>query len=281
MTGRPRTTDHSRVWDALAHPARRRLVDLLREEPAPTGALHHVLEVEHLSPSRFATQRHLQQLREAGVVLVSPRGRERMNALNGSALYEATIGWLTPPAHDHAAALHALRRAVEIPEETLMSLRSFRLSQSIDIAASRDEVWRAFREETSRWWGAPYLLIETQGSTLELPDQIGGTVLERNGEHHASWGIVTELHPGHVYAWTGAMGMAAPSWGTVTYTFDEPADAPGTTRVTVEHGHMADVSEQTVTGYDQGWADLHQRLRALVETGAEHGVAGSNGPVGD
>ena len=270
-------TEHPQVWDALAHPARRRLVDLLREEPAPTGALHRVLEAEHLSPSRFATQRHLQQLREAGVVLVSPRGRERMNALNGSALYEATIGWLTPPARDQSASLHRLRQSVETPKETPMSLRSFRLSQSIDIAAPRAEVWRSFREDTSRWWGAPYLLIEAAGSTLELPEELGGTVLESNGDHHASWGIVTELRPGHVYAWSGAMGMAAPSWGTVTYTFEDQDETA--TRVTVEHGHMADVSEETVTGYDRGWVDLNQRLRALVEDGAAHGLAGENRPV--
>src|SRR5699024_1234026 len=113
-------TDIDAVWSALAHPARRRLVQMLREGPMPTGALHEALESHGQAPSRFATQRHLQVLREADLVLVTERGRERINALNGSALHRATTGWLPDPDRAMATSLDRVRTIAE-REEQLMN----------------------------------------------------------------------------------------------------------------------------------------------------------------
>lgn len=61
------------VWSALSHPARRRVVELLRDDTATIGDLHERLAREGHTSSRFATQRHLQVLREADLVLVTAR----------------------------------------------------------------------------------------------------------------------------------------------------------------------------------------------------------------
>ncbi|MGH3446350.1 MAG: ArsR/SmtB family transcription factor [Nocardioidaceae bacterium] len=100
------------VWSALAHPARRQIVDRLRSGPALTGELATLLAGSD-DTSRFATQRHLKVLREAGVVLVDELGPERRNFLNSAALYQATIGWLEPRSRQVAHGLDALRREAE------------------------------------------------------------------------------------------------------------------------------------------------------------------------
>lgn len=154
-----------------------------------------------------------------------------------------------------------------------MSLTSIHVVQSIPIAAPRPRVWTAFREHTSQWWGAGYSLLDESGSEFELPDELGAPILERQGAHQAAWGILTEIDPGHLYAWSGAMGMGAPSWGEVRYEFTDHGQG---TRVTVTHRHMGDLSPAIRDAYDHGWANLNARLRAYVEQGISLGTAGED-----
>ncbi|GEK79626.1 helix-turn-helix domain-containing protein [Agrococcus baldri] len=273
MASRRATPDA--VWAALSHPARRGIVDALRSDPVATGALHERLEREGLSPSRFATQRHLQVLREADLVLVTQRGRERLNALNASALYQATIGWLDPASARTAHALDSLKRLAEAPTAKEQRMTEFHITQAIDIAAEPARVWAALIEEPAAWWGAPYLLLDGP-SAFELPLQCGAPVVERLGEAAALWGHVSAVTPGSVYAWIGQMGMGAGAWGEVRYELE--ATEAGT-RVTVTHDSAllwADDAAGARSSYDYGWADLNARLKALVETGARHGTAGTN-----
>lgn len=270
-------TQQDAVWSALSHPARRRILDALRERPASTGRLHEAIAEAGLSPSRFATQRHLQVLRDADLVLVTDRGRERENALNASALYQATIGWLDPASARTAHSLDSLRRLAEAPPQEETDMNEFHVRQAIEMAAPVERVWQALVDEPHRWWGSPYLLLEGGDQSLEFPQRAGEAVLERQGEATALWGIVTACEPGRAYAWTGQMGMG-PAWtGEARYEL-EATDAG--TRVTVVHDAMRLWGEgdtrEAASGYDYGWADLNARLKAFVEDGTEHGTTGSN-----
>jgi DNA-binding transcriptional ArsR family regulator len=91
------------LWRALASPWRRRLLDLLREAPATTGALASQLP----ELSRFAVMQHLGVLTDAGVVVVERRGRDRVNHLNPVPLREWYERWVQPMA---AAARPACSR---------------------------------------------------------------------------------------------------------------------------------------------------------------------------
>src|SRR6202046_2983544 len=97
------TTGQPDLWRALASPWRRRLLDLLRNGPATTGALAR--QVPELS--RFAVMQHLGVLADAGVVLIERRGRDRFNYLNPVPLREWYERWVQPLADVDAASLLA------------------------------------------------------------------------------------------------------------------------------------------------------------------------------
>ena len=75
------------VFAALAHPARRRMLDLLVEAPGMTvKAL-----ASHFDFSRIAAQKHLKTLEAAGLVLSEREGRQRrlfFNAVPIQLIYE-------------------------------------------------------------------------------------------------------------------------------------------------------------------------------------------------
>lgn len=80
------------LWRALASPWRRRLLDLLRQAPATTGAL--AAQIPELS--RFAVMQHLGVLTDVGVVIAERRGRDRINYINPVPLREWYERWVQP-----------------------------------------------------------------------------------------------------------------------------------------------------------------------------------------
>ncbi|MFC6358914.1 metalloregulator ArsR/SmtB family transcription factor [Luteococcus peritonei] len=78
------------VFSALAHPARRALLDELREAPARAGDVG-----TGLGSSREAVSKHLRLMAAAGLLHVEVRGRERWYHIRPEALAELD-GWLEP-----------------------------------------------------------------------------------------------------------------------------------------------------------------------------------------
>src|SRR5215831_18202920 len=123
------------LWRALASPWRRRLLDLLRNGPATTGALAG--QIPELS--RFAIMQHLGVLADAGVVLIERRGRDRFNYLNPVPLREWYERWVQPLADADATALLKLKRAIETGEDAMPiatePVRTVRLAYELRIRA--------------------------------------------------------------------------------------------------------------------------------------------------
>jgi DNA-binding transcriptional ArsR family regulator len=78
------------VFETLADPNRRRILDRLREGERLAGDL-----VEDLAISQPGVSRHLRVLREAGLVRVRPDGQRRWYALEPEGLAEVRA-WLKP-----------------------------------------------------------------------------------------------------------------------------------------------------------------------------------------
>lgn len=78
------------MFDVLAEPTRRRILDRLLDHDHPVGEL-----VEHLGLSQPAVSKHLRVLRDAGLVTVVPRAQQRIYRLHAEAMREV-IDWLEP-----------------------------------------------------------------------------------------------------------------------------------------------------------------------------------------
>src|SRR5579859_5341523 len=177
------------LWRALASPWRRRLLDLLREAPATTGALASRLP----ELSRFAVMQHLGVLADAGVVLPERRGRDRVNHLNPVPLREWYERWVQPMADVGAAELLALKRATE-KETTAMSdaiepIRTVRLAYELRINASAERTFEVMTQQMLDWRPHTYGGGRTRRVVLE--PRIGGA-------HYEDWGAPAGHLYGHV-----------------------------------------------------------------------------------
>ena len=95
------------AYAALAEPHRRQILDLLREGERSVGEL-----VDHVRLTQPGVSKHLRVLREAGLVVARPHGRQRRYALRPEPLAEVDA-WLAPYRALWTARLDALERHLE------------------------------------------------------------------------------------------------------------------------------------------------------------------------
>ena len=92
------------VFEALADPTRRQIVELLAEGERSAGEIASAFPV-----SRPGISRHLRVLREAGVASSETRGQQRLYRLDVAGLAEAEE-WLARRRSDWNERLDALER---------------------------------------------------------------------------------------------------------------------------------------------------------------------------
>lgn len=95
------------VFEALADPTRRRLVELLAEDERSAGEL-----AGHFRVSRPAISKHLRVMREAGLVHVRGDAQRRIYRLEPQALGRAE-GWLARHRQFWQERLDALEAQLE------------------------------------------------------------------------------------------------------------------------------------------------------------------------
>jgi DNA-binding transcriptional ArsR family regulator len=95
------------TFSVLAEPARRDILDLLRERERSVGEL-----VSALSLSQPGVSKHLRVLREAGLVAVRPEAQKRWYGLRPEPLAELDA-WLAPYRRLWADRLDALERHLD------------------------------------------------------------------------------------------------------------------------------------------------------------------------
>ncbi len=78
------------IWKALSDATRRDILDLLRDGPKQTTQI-----VERFPElSRFGVMKHLDVLREAGLIRTRNEGRKRINSLNAAPIREILERWI-------------------------------------------------------------------------------------------------------------------------------------------------------------------------------------------
>ena len=95
------------MFEVLAEPVRRRILDLLRERPRLVGEL-----TAELGLSQPGTSKHLRVLREAGLVQVRQEAQRRVYAIDPGPLAELDV-WLAPYRRLWNDSLDALGRHLD------------------------------------------------------------------------------------------------------------------------------------------------------------------------
>lgn len=97
------------VWKALADPTRREILDLLRMGPRTTSEVVECFP--HLS--RFGVMKHMDVLREAGLINTRDEGRTRINTLNAVPIRMIYERWVSGFEDLWASKLLNLKRDLE------------------------------------------------------------------------------------------------------------------------------------------------------------------------
>ena len=95
------------LFDVIAEPNRRRILDLLLERERPVGEL-----VEALSVGQPAVSKHLRVLREAGLVQSRTRAQRRLYRVRAEPL-QSIDRWLAPFRAQWSARLDDLERHLD------------------------------------------------------------------------------------------------------------------------------------------------------------------------
>lgn len=103
--------DEDGVFKALASPTRRRLLDLLKDQPRTTGYLCE----QFGDLDRCTVMQHLRVLERAGLVNAQRKGRERWNHLDPLPIKHIHDRWISEYATSAVAFLDALRTDLERP----------------------------------------------------------------------------------------------------------------------------------------------------------------------
>src|SRR5690606_10520976 len=98
------------TFAVLAEPTRRQILDLLREQERPVGAL-----VDELGISQPLVSKHLRVLREAGLVDARPDAQRRVYRVRVEPLVEVDE-WLAPYRRMWSSSLDRLERHLEEDE---------------------------------------------------------------------------------------------------------------------------------------------------------------------
>jgi DNA-binding transcriptional ArsR family regulator len=97
------------IWKALADETRRSILDCLRDGPKTTTRL--VEQFPELS--RFGVMKHLQVLRDAGLVTTREEGRTCVNSLNAVPIRRIYERWVSKFAEHWATTLIGLKESLE------------------------------------------------------------------------------------------------------------------------------------------------------------------------
>ena len=103
--------DLDAVWKALSDPTRRAILDLLRHGPCTTTQI-----VEGFPQlTRFGVMKHIDVLREAGLINTREEGRQRLNSLNAIPIRRIYERWVS--RYEEFWADRLLRLKEDFPED--------------------------------------------------------------------------------------------------------------------------------------------------------------------
>ncbi len=235
------------VFRALADPTRRSLLDELFHEDGQTlSALQ-----ERFPMTRFGVMKHLNQLEEAGLVVTTRRGREKLHFLNPVPIRLVHDRWVSKYAEPWAAALSGLKSRLESSMEKVFE---------IYIRTTPERLWEAITDSEIRSkysFGMHITSDWTPGSRYEsrhpnAPDLLGeGENLEVDPPRRLVQSMVA--------LWSDEVKSEGTS--RVTWEIEPIGDS---CRLTVTHDQLREGANDQLYG---GWPMILSGLKTWLETG--------------
>ncbi|MBC7900787.1 MAG: helix-turn-helix transcriptional regulator [Saprospiraceae bacterium] len=101
--------DLDHVWKAFSDPTRRSILDALRGGPKTTTEIVKVFP----DMTRHAVMKHIDVLREAGLINTREEGRRRINSINAAPIRQIYERWMGPFAELWSSTLLRIKDDVE------------------------------------------------------------------------------------------------------------------------------------------------------------------------
>lgn len=97
------------VWKALSDPTRRSILDVLRKGPRTTTEIVEAFP----NMTRHAVMKHIDVLREAGLINTREEGRRRINSINAVPIRRIYERWMGPFSELWSSTLLRIQDDVE------------------------------------------------------------------------------------------------------------------------------------------------------------------------
>jgi len=243
------------VFRALAHPARRKLLDRLFAEDGIT-----LSRLEDALPemTRFGVMKHLRVLEEAALVTSRRVGREKHHYLNAVPIRQIHDRWLDRYRARAAAVLIDLKATLE---EENMDASAPDSVFTVFVKATQEQVWSAITE-------SEFTLRYYYASTIESDFEVGSPYRYLIDGREAIVGEVLEADPPRrlVMSFDARWddGVAADPPSRIAW---ELADrGPGVVQLTVVHEGLV-AGTATFEQVAGGMPFILSGLKTLLETG--------------
>jgi uncharacterized protein YndB with AHSA1/START domain/biotin operon repressor len=235
------------VFKALADPTRRSLLDeLFREDGQTLSALEARFDI-----TRFGVMKHLKQLEEAGLVVSTRRGREKLHYLNPVPIRLVHDRWVSKYAEPWAAALSGIKTRLEHSMEKVFE---------IYIRTTPERLWEAITDGEIRskyQFGSRVSSDWTPGSRFEMSNPRADVLLGEgeNLEVDPPRRLVQSM----VALWSDDVKREGTS--RVTWEIEPVGDL---CRLTVTHDQLREGAHGELYG---GWPMILSGLKTWLETG--------------
>jgi len=254
------------LWQALADPTRRALIDRLAAGARTTSQL-----CEGMPMSRFGVMKHLGILERAGLVIARRHGRLRFNHLNAAPLHALQARWLSPRAAAIAGAVGAFSDTMgerDMASSNPAEAGVVDVALEWPVAASVQAVWEALFDRPGAWWPAEHRACGP-GSEMSLEAALGGELRERQGGQGLVWYKVIAIDPQRSVDLIGH--LAARYGGPATSMLHlevAPGDAEGTSILKLTDSVFGRIGPGLRASLTSGWqAILGEGLVAHLDPG--------------
>ncbi len=235
------------MFKALADPTRRSLLDELFRRDGQS-----LVELERrFSMTRFGVMKHLKLLEDAGLVVTTRRGREKLHFLNPVPIRLVHDRWVSKYAEPWAAGLGGLKDELE---------RTMEKKFEIYIKTTPERLWDAITDPEIRSkysFGAGVRSAWTPGARMEM-GAAGGNGLLGEGE-------VLEVDPPRrlVHTMLALWSPEVEREGASRVTWDiEPVG--DSCRLLVTHDELREGADDELYG---GWPMILSGLKTWLESG--------------